>query len=460
MSISTYITVEGHHGGGITPGRYITFDADLMFSDLRIREDGSITEIPDERFEQTEEPWIFSGILRARSTDENNTEDEDYFSLLISQGRLIACRPGYDAWEPVQAPAPDSSGRKISVFLRGFEGKWTVFGLPSAAEVQSISISGELFSGADGKDDEEYGFPMQGWLWLKRTEGAFTHAARYAGGEMQCFVAADSRGYVSVPTVMGNNLLFGGSDDHRHQALRNACKILPSDYAGYGGDAVRWDRDIRVDADCSGGCAWWAALHSPERGERDEDWGVCCNPKSPRMGLLTWEHQAGRDCFQTGEEPADPVPVDTRFGGFETLGRKLLSEADTSLMPSDMSRTRILFCMTKSVNAFVGQVMTRLPGNEPANDKRTLAVYIRDGETFGRWNSGDEFSIEAIALRDMFRYTAHIPALWKAMVPLIMDAMRKGELFSPYSVNTGIRFTEMRETEALYVYPYITMDFD
>jgi hypothetical protein len=30
------------------------------------------------------------------------------------------------------------------------------------------------------------------------------------------------------------------------------------------------------------------------------DWGVCTNPRGPRKGLLTWEHQAGYGCFEEG----------------------------------------------------------------------------------------------------------------------------------------------------------------
>ena len=56
-------------------------------------------------------------------------------------------------------------------------------------------------------------------------------------------------------------------------------KRLPSDYADYGGDIVRW-ADPNLDyPDCSSGCRHWRAL--------DTDWGVCANPDSPRAGLLS-----------------------------------------------------------------------------------------------------------------------------------------------------------------------------
>jgi len=45
--------------------------------------------------------------------------------------------------------------------------------------------------------------------------------------------------------------------------------------------------DWNVDEDgrdCSTDCVWFLML---EFG----DWGVCVNPRSPRVGRLTWEHQ-------------------------------------------------------------------------------------------------------------------------------------------------------------------------
>jgi len=33
-------------------------------------------------------------------------------------------------------------------------------------------------------------------------------------------------------------------------------------------------------------------------GELGADWGVCINKNAPRFGLLTFEHQAGLDCFE------------------------------------------------------------------------------------------------------------------------------------------------------------------
>lgn len=70
-------------------------------------------------------------------------------------------------------------------------------------------------------------------------------------------------------------------------------KVLPTDYSDYGGEIVRW-ADGSDYPDCSSGCRWFA----PIAGKLGFDWGVCANPKSPRAGLLTWEHQAGRGCYE------------------------------------------------------------------------------------------------------------------------------------------------------------------
>lgn len=72
--------------------------------------------------------------------------------------------------------------------------------------------------------------------------------------------------------------------------LWNVVRILSTDYSEYGGHVIRWQDPDRDYPDCSGGCRHFHAM--------DADWGVCCNPESPRAGLLTWEHQAGYNCFE------------------------------------------------------------------------------------------------------------------------------------------------------------------
>lgn len=81
-------------------------------------------------------------------------------------------------------------------------------------------------------------------------------------------------------------------NDHIHAFMFTFLKRLPSDYTDYGGEVERWaDEDNYPD--CSCGCRWFLPLD----GELAYDWGVCSNPNSPRAGLLTFEHQAGKGCF-------------------------------------------------------------------------------------------------------------------------------------------------------------------
>jgi len=69
-----------------------------------------------------------------------------------------------------------------------------------------------------------------------------------------------------------------------HEALRKIVKKLPQDYDPWG----KLTEDKRGDrwADCSSGCRFYIPLE-----HHGADWGVCCNPKSHRSGLLTFEHQ-------------------------------------------------------------------------------------------------------------------------------------------------------------------------
>ena len=81
--------------------------------------------------------------------------------------------------------------------------------------------------------------------------------------------------------------------------LWGVVRRLPTDYSDFGGDVVRW-ADGDNYPDCSSGCRWARWL----KGALGSDWCVCANPASPRAGLLTFEHQAGRGCFEAkGKRP-------------------------------------------------------------------------------------------------------------------------------------------------------------
>jgi hypothetical protein len=65
-----------------------------------------------------------------------------------------------------------------------------------------------------------------------------------------------------------------------HDHLWTICKQLPEDYEP-------WGNTERVHGDCSCACKWYMPLE----GQNGYDWGVCTNPASHRVGLLTFEHQ-------------------------------------------------------------------------------------------------------------------------------------------------------------------------
>jgi hypothetical protein len=80
-----------------------------------------------------------------------------------------------------------------------------------------------------------------------------------------------------------------------HEHLLSIVRRLPTDYADYGGEAVRWEGPHSdYDADCSSGCKYAEWLREPLGG----DWCVCTRADGPRAGLLTFEHMAGRGCFE------------------------------------------------------------------------------------------------------------------------------------------------------------------
>ena len=83
-----------------------------------------------------------------------------------------------------------------------------------------------------------------------------------------------------------------------HSHLFNILIRMPSDYSDYGGEIKRWEKENEPYPDCSCGCKYFLPLE----GNLGYDWGVCCNPKSKRVGLLTWEHQAGFYCFEQEKE--------------------------------------------------------------------------------------------------------------------------------------------------------------
>jgi hypothetical protein len=78
-----------------------------------------------------------------------------------------------------------------------------------------------------------------------------------------------------------------------HEELWRIVKKLPSDFEPYG----QRNRDTDYGPDCSCGCIHFVKLE----GALGFDWGVCANPRSPRAGLLTFEHMGCKE-FEGEEE--------------------------------------------------------------------------------------------------------------------------------------------------------------
>ena len=75
-----------------------------------------------------------------------------------------------------------------------------------------------------------------------------------------------------------------------HERLHTVCRHLPTDFETYG-------KRERNGPDCSCGCKHFLTLP----GKLGLDWGVCIHPRSPRSGLLTFEHQ-GCEFFESTED--------------------------------------------------------------------------------------------------------------------------------------------------------------
>ena len=78
-----------------------------------------------------------------------------------------------------------------------------------------------------------------------------------------------------------------------HEDLINRVTRLPADYDPFG-TVKRWEDEGKNYPDCSMGCKYFKTLE----GELGMDWGVCVNQNNYRFGLLTFEHQAGVNCFE------------------------------------------------------------------------------------------------------------------------------------------------------------------
>lgn len=79
-----------------------------------------------------------------------------------------------------------------------------------------------------------------------------------------------------------------------HQSLIQTVIRCETDYHPFG-KVKRWEKEDEEYPDCSMGCKYYIKLE----GKMGADWGVCSNKHSKRFSLLTFEHQAGKSCFQS-----------------------------------------------------------------------------------------------------------------------------------------------------------------
>jgi len=89
--------------------------------------------------------------------------------------------------------------------------------------------------------------------------------------------------------------IFSNLGETLHERLHTVCRHLPTDFEPYG-------KRVRNGLDCSCGCRHFLKLP----GKLGYDWGVCINPRSPRSGLLTFEHQ-GCEFFEAEGGEAELV---------------------------------------------------------------------------------------------------------------------------------------------------------
>lgn len=81
----------------------------------------------------------------------------------------------------------------------------------------------------------------------------------------------------------------------KHKDLLAIVTKLKGDYEPWG--STPRETLTQWFPDCSCGCKYFA----PIEGQLGADWGICCNRKSHRAGLLTFEHQGCKE-FKGEEE--------------------------------------------------------------------------------------------------------------------------------------------------------------
>jgi hypothetical protein len=115
-----------------------------------------------------------------------------------------------------------------------------------------------------------------------------------------------------------------------HERLWQIVVTLPTDVEPWG------QREPGAVGDCSCGCRWFLPLVA-----MPGDWGVCGNPASPRVGLLTFEHQgcpqfeydARGEEVSTESTPPEPNSPDLEPENHRDRGMLVVDETLLGLIP-------------------------------------------------------------------------------------------------------------------------------
>jgi hypothetical protein len=117
----------------------------------------------------------------------------------------------------------------------------------------------------------------------------------------------------------------------QHEQLWQIAIQLPTDFEPYG------QRKRDVVGDCSCSCRWFLPLVAMPL-----DWGVCVNPTSPRVGLLTFEHQGCPQYEMDSQEeevntvestPPEPSSPNLEPENHHTRGMVVVDETLLGLVP-------------------------------------------------------------------------------------------------------------------------------
>lgn len=130
---------------------------------------------------------------------------------------------------------------------------------------------------------------------LKALPGAtLMRVLRSAEGIGIYAMATDATYRPAAPTKVDPATVKG---DPHHKRLWEVCREQADYLSGK-------DTQNHEKPDCSSGCRYF----HPLEGKHGMDWGVCTEPRSPRAGLLTFEHM-GCQYFEQAPEESDAEPA-------------------------------------------------------------------------------------------------------------------------------------------------------